>query len=54
MDHLVLTIHTGWVAYRMGVSSGSHPIGDDSPAEVIDYLIRILRPSTHEVLGPKK
>jgi hypothetical protein len=50
MKHLVLTIHSGWVRYTMGVSSGSHPIGDDLPSQVIAYLIRTIKPDTHEII----
>jgi hypothetical protein len=34
----------------MGVSSGSHPIGDDAPMHTVRYLIRIIKPDTYEVL----
>lgn len=54
MNHLVLNIEDGWVSYRMGQRMGSHPIGDDLPSQVIDYLIRIIRPATYEVLNPTK
>jgi hypothetical protein len=50
MKHLVLTIHTGWVAYTMGVSSGSHPIGDDLPIQVVEYLIKIIKPTSYEII----
>jgi len=54
MKHLVLVIHSGCVAYQLStstrVSSGSHPMGDDTPQQVIDYLIGILKPDSHEVL----
>ena len=51
MKHLVLTIHSGWVAYTMGVSSGSHPIGDDLPIQVVNYLIKIIKPDSHEIIN---
>ena len=52
--HLVLIVHSGCVAFQYStstrVSSGSHPMGDDTAQQVIDYLIRIIKPDTHEVL----
>lgn len=48
--HLVLTVEGGWVNYRMGDQIGSHPIGDDLPSQVVDYLIRIINPNSHEVI----
>jgi hypothetical protein len=50
MKHLVLTIHNGWVCYTMDESSGSHPIGDDVPVQVVRYLISIIKPDTYEVI----
>jgi hypothetical protein len=54
MKHLVLTVHSGLVSYQLStaarVSSGSHPLGDDTPQQVIDYLISIIKPTTHEVI----
>jgi len=49
MKHLVLNVKEGWVEYRMGNQTGSHPIGDDLPSQVIAYLVRILNPSSHEI-----
>jgi hypothetical protein len=51
MKHLVLTIHSGWVSYTMGVATGSHPIGDDAPDQVVRYLIGIIHPDTYEVIN---
>jgi hypothetical protein len=34
----------------MGVSSGSHPIGDDLPMHVVAYLIEIINPDSHEII----
>jgi hypothetical protein len=51
MKHLVLTIHSGWVSYTMGVSSGAHPIGDDEPMLVVNYLIQLINPDSHEVIN---
>ena len=50
MNHLVLTVEPGWVRYRMGERQGSHPLGDDSAAWVIDYLLKSIRHESHEVL----
>lgn len=50
MKHLVLTLHEGWVSYTMGVSSGSHPIGDDLPIQTVNYLITIIKPDSYEIL----
>ena len=54
MKHLVLVIHSGSVSFQLStptrVSSGSHPMGDDTSQQVIDYLIGILKPDTHEIL----
>ena len=51
MRHLVLTIHSGWVTYTMGVFTGAHPIGDDVPDQVVNYLIGIINPDTYEVIN---
>jgi hypothetical protein len=51
MKHLVLTIHSGWVAYTMGESSGSHPIGDDLPAQTVNYLLAIIKPDSYEIIN---
>jgi hypothetical protein len=34
----------------MGVATGSHPIGDDAPMQVVRYLIGIINPDTYEVI----
>jgi hypothetical protein len=49
MKHLVLIVQNGFVQYRMNDRMGSHPMGDDSAQEVIDYLIKIINPTTHEI-----
>ena len=54
MKHLVLNVNDGWISYRMGNQMGSHPIGDDTPSQVVAYLVLIIRPTTHEVHYPKK
>lgn len=54
MKHLVLNVNDGWIGYRMGDQMGSHPIGDDDPLQVIAYLVRITRATSHEVHYPKK
>jgi hypothetical protein len=50
MKHLVLTIHEKYVSYRMGGNCGTHPLAGDSPQKVIDYLIKIINPSSHETI----
>ena len=50
MKHLVLTKRDGYVEYRMGNQMGSHPIGDDPVSFIIDYLIKIIRPETYEII----
>lgn len=49
MNHLILKVKDGWVTYQMGGKTGMHPIGDDYPSQVIDYLVRIINPSSHEI-----
>ena len=49
MKHLVLIVQNGFVQYRMNDQMGSHPIAEDSAQEVIDYLIKIIKPTTHEI-----
>jgi len=52
--HLILVVHSDSVQYQLSTSytveSGSKPMGDDTAQEVIDYLIGIYKPDTHEVL----
>ena len=50
MNHLVLTVKEGWVNYRMGDRMGSHPMGDDLAWQVCDYLVKIIRPETYEII----
>ena len=50
MKHLVLTIHKNHVSYRMGNSFGSHPFNDDPPQKVIDFLVKLINPSSHEII----
>jgi len=51
MKHLVFTIHNGHISYRMGNSFGTHPLFNERPQKVIDYLIKIIQPNTHEVIA---
>jgi len=51
MKHLVLRIENGWITYHMEGQTGMHPLGDDTPEMVIAYLIRIINPSSHEVMA---
>ena len=50
MKHLVLTIHKKHVSYRMGNDFGSHPLLGDPPQKIIDFLIKIINPSSHEII----
>jgi hypothetical protein len=50
MHHLVFIIHQGFVAYRMNDQHGSHPLGDDSAQDVIDYLKKIIKFKTFEII----
>jgi hypothetical protein len=50
MKHLVLIVKNGFVQYRMGDRMGSHPIAEDLPSQVCDYLIKIIRPETYEII----
>ena len=50
MKHLVFTIHDTYLSYRMGNQQGSHPIEEDSTQFIIDYLVRIINPKSHEVI----
>lgn len=50
MKHLVLTVRDGWIQFRMGERMGSHPIAEDPEDWVIDYLIKIIRPDTYEII----
>jgi hypothetical protein len=51
MKHLVFTIHNGYISYHMGNNHGSHPILNDSTEKVIDYLLKIIRPHSHEIIA---
>jgi hypothetical protein len=50
MNHLVFVIKNGFLFFRMNDSQGSHPLGDDSPAQVIAYLRGMIPHNTHEVI----
>jgi hypothetical protein len=50
MKHLVLTIHKNHVSYRMGNRCGSHCFSGDPPQKVVDYLIKLINPSSHEII----
>lgn len=50
MNHLVFTVRDGWVEYRMGNRMGSHPMGDDTAQQVIDYIRKITQHDTHEII----
>lgn len=50
MKHLVLTIHKNHVSYRMGNLFGSQPLAGDPPQKVVDYLIKLINPSSHELI----
>jgi hypothetical protein len=48
--HLVFTVAQGWVQYRLNNQQGSHPMGDDSAQQVIDYLKRVIPHDTTETI----
>ncbi len=48
--HLILVERNGWIEYRMGNQQGCHPIGDDLPKQVIDYLRKIIPHDTYEII----
>jgi hypothetical protein len=50
MKHLVFTIYDRHLAYRMGNSYGTHPFFDDQPQKVIDYLLKMIQPLSHEII----
>lgn len=50
MKHLVFTIHNGYISYRMGSNYGSHLLFNDSTEKVIDYLLKIIEPHSHEII----
>jgi hypothetical protein len=51
MNHLVFTVSNGFVSYRMNERQGSHPLGDDSAHDVINYLKSIIKTfSSFEVI----
>jgi hypothetical protein len=51
MKHLVFVIHNGHIAYRMDNRNGTHPLFNEQPQKVIDYLIKIIQPHTHEIIA---
>ena len=50
MKHLVFTIHNGYISYRMDNNIGSHPLFNERPQKVIDYLLKIIQPNSHEII----
>ncbi len=50
MNHLVFTIHENYLEYRMGNQHGSHPLFDDSPQKVIDYMVKMIQPHSYEII----
>lgn len=51
MHHLVFIIHKGFIAYRMNDQQGSQPLGNDNPQDVIDYLKKIIKFKTFEIIN---
>jgi hypothetical protein len=49
-NHLVFTVRNGWIEFRMGNQMGSHPIGDDIPQQIIDYIRKITQHETYEII----
>jgi len=50
MKHLVLTVKSDLVEYRMGNRTGSQPLGKDDAEWIIAYLIKIINPTTYEII----
>ena len=50
MKHLVFTVTKGFVEFRMGERMGSHPLGDDPADWVINYLLKLIKPETYEII----
>jgi hypothetical protein len=50
MKHLVFIIHNGHIEYRMDNRHGSHPLLNEQPKKVIDFLIKMIQPLSHEVI----
>lgn len=48
--HLVFTVRSGFVEFRIGDRSGSHPIGDDTPEFVMDYLKSVIPHDSSEII----
>jgi hypothetical protein len=50
MKHIVFTIRKKYVEYRMDNLHGSHPLFDDEPQKVIDYIAKLCNADSIEVL----
>jgi len=50
MKHLVFVIHNGHITYRMDNRHGTHPVSRCQSQKVIDYLIKMIQPISHEVI----
>ena len=50
MKHLVFILHPHRIAYRMGDRTGSHPCEPHERADVIAYLITMIRPTSAETI----
>jgi hypothetical protein len=50
MKHLVFIIHNGHIEYRMDNRHGTHILLNEQPKKVIDFLIKMIQPLSHEVI----
>jgi hypothetical protein len=50
MKHLVFTVNNKFISFRMGDQMGTHPAEAHEVQSVIDYLIKMIRPDTFEIL----
>jgi hypothetical protein len=52
IKHLIFVIHEKHLEYRMDDQYQTHPLFNEQPQKVIDYLIKIIQPNTHEIIAP--
>ena len=50
MKHLVLIVKNGLIEYRMGDRTGSQPVSESDVDCAIAYLIKMIKPDTHEII----
>lgn len=46
--HLIFIIRTGRIDYRMGDQTGYHPCSPEERDSAINYLIRLIQPTSTE------